>query len=265
MLNNICCKTLRDNRWTLFWYAVGLVAISFYLMYFFPYISRQQEILKVLENMPSFIKNLVGNTANLATPEGFFNIQPFSILAPLIFLIFSVSKGGEAIAGENENRTLDMLLANPVSRRRLIMEKFLAVAAATMVLALVFWIGMTLGSLAFSIAISPWRMAEAIGSCFMLSMAFTAVTMTFGSLTLKKRMSLGLVSGYAVLAYLVNAYAPMVPALRPYRSLSLFYYYNGSSPVIYGLNTDHLLILAGVMLLFFVLAVEIFARKDLLT
>lgn len=265
MLNNIFARTLRDNGWTIFWYAVGLVAISFYLMYFFPYISRQQEILKLLDNMPAFIKNLVGDTVKLGTPEGFFHIQPFSVFAPFIFLIFSISKGAEAIAGENEKGTLDLLLSSPISRRRVTAEKFGAIAAASLFLSVVFWGGMTLASLVFSIAISPLRLGEAILSCFMFSAAFTALTMTLGSLTLKKKMSIGIVSGYALAAYLVNAYAPMVTLLKPYRPFSLFYYYNGASPVIYGLDIGHFLVLLGITILFFVLAALLFENRDLIT
>ena len=118
MFRNVFFKTLRDQRYTLLWWAMGLVALSFYFMYIFPFMTKAYDFVKIIEKMPPFIKNLMGNVANLSTPEGFFNLQPFGITAPILFLIFAISKGGEAIAGEKEKGTLDLLLANPISGRR---------------------------------------------------------------------------------------------------------------------------------------------------
>ena len=106
-------KTLRDQRWGLLGWACGLAFISLFLLYFYPFISRAQDVLKVLDNLPPFIRNLVGKNNFMATAEGFLNLQPFSILAPLIFIIVAIGKGGDATAGEEERGTLDLLLSHP--------------------------------------------------------------------------------------------------------------------------------------------------------
>ena len=79
--------------------------------------------MKVLDSLPPVIKNLIGKNNFMATPEGFFNLQPFSILAPLLFIVFAVAKGSDATAGEEERGTLDLLLANPLPRRRVVAGK----------------------------------------------------------------------------------------------------------------------------------------------
>ena len=127
LLRSLFWKTVRDSRFALFWWCLGFVGISFYLMYFFPYVSRYKEIVMVMDKLPPFIKNLVGDTSLMTTPEGFFNIQPFSMFAPLLFSIFAIVKGNELIAGEKERGTLDLLLSYPLTRARIVTEKFLAV------------------------------------------------------------------------------------------------------------------------------------------
>lgn len=102
MLNNLLLKTLKDYRFALLWWAIGIVGLCFYLMYFYPYITKTTEFFDVIDYLPPIIKNLIGDQFLLKTPEGFFSIQPFSMMAPLLFLIFGITKGGDSIAGEKE-------------------------------------------------------------------------------------------------------------------------------------------------------------------
>lgn len=264
MFRNILSKTLWTHRYALFWWSFGFIALSFYLMYFFPYISRSVEIVKVLDKLPPFIKNMMGDTANLATPEGFFNIQPFSMMAPLLFLIFSISKGIDSIAGEKERGTLELLLASPISRSRIVFEKFVSIVIMLLFISVVFWVGMTASALVFSVPLNKIRLLEAIFSCFMFGITFTAISQAMGCLLLRKKVCAGIVAAFAVITYFINVYAPMVKALQPYRIFSPFYYYNGAAPLINGLNMTHLLVQMGLAVIFFVFTILIFQRRDIL-
>jgi ABC-2 type transport system permease protein len=263
MLSNLFGKTLRDQRWSLLGWSIGLAALSFYLLYVYPFINRASEIMKVLDSLPPFIKNLIGKNNFLATPEGFLNLQPFSILAPLLFILFAIAKGSDTTAGEEERGTLDLLLANPLQRWRVVMEKFLAQTLALFILGLVFWIGMATGTRIFSIAISLRRLAEVIFSCFLLGLIFLALSLALGCLSGKRKVSVGVSSGFAVITYLINAYAPMVEALQPYQIFSPFYYYNSNTVLINGLNSSHVLIMTGLMAIFLAAALFFFNRRNL--
>jgi ABC-2 type transport system permease protein len=263
MLRNLFCKTLRDQRWSLLGWSSGLVALSFYLLYVYPFMNRAGELLKVLDNLPPVIKNLVGNNNFLASPESFLNLQPFSILAPLFFIIFAIAKGSDATAGEEERGSLDLLLANPLKRWRVVLEKSLAQAAALFVLGIVLWMGLAAGTRIFSIVVNWWRLAAVIFSCFLLGMVFFTLSLLFGCLSGKRKFSIGISSCFAVVTYLINAYAPMVEVLRPYRIFSPFYYYNGNSVLINGLNFSHALVMTGLVAVFLAAALFFFNRRDL--
>jgi ABC-2 type transport system permease protein len=263
MLNSLFWKTLRDQRWALLGWAAGLALISLYLLYVYPFINRAAEILKVLEKLPPFLKNLVGKNEFMATPEGFFNLQPFSMLAPLLFIVFALARGSDATAGEEERGTMDLLLANPLPRWRVVAEKSLANGAALLMLALVFWLSMAGGTGLFGIVLDRLRLAEVIFSCWLLGMAFYSLSLACGCWKGKKKFSIGFSGGLAVVTYLVNAYAPMVESLRPYRVLSPFYFYNGNSVLSHGLMPSHVLLLAGLAAFFFCLALFAFGRRNL--
>jgi ABC-2 type transport system permease protein len=256
-------KTLREQRWGLLGWACGLAFISLFLLYFYPFISRAQDVLKVLDNLPPFIRNLVGKNNFMATAEGFLNLQPFSILAPLIFIIFAIGKGGDATAGEEERGTLDLLLSHPLPRWRLVLEKFAAQAAALLFLALVLWGSMVLGTMLFKVDVDGLRLAQVIFSLLLLGLTFLSMSLAIGCLSGKRKPSLGISGGFALVTYLINAYAPMIEGLRPYRIVSPFYYYNGQAVLINGLVVSHALVLAGLTALFFAAALFLFSRRNL--
>ena len=265
MLDNLFWKTLRDQRWALLGWAAGLVLLSLYLAYIYPFVNRAAEMMKVLETLPPVIKNLIGKSQFMATPEGFFNLQPFSILLPLLYIVFAMARGSDATAGEEERGTLDLLLANPLRRRQVLVQKSLAHGAALFMLSLVFWLAMAVCTWLFGIVLNRMRLAAAIFSCWLLGLAFYALALACGSWRGKKKFSIGFSGGLAFVTYLVNAYAPMVESLRPYRIVSPFYYYNGNNVLVNGLVLSHSLVLAGSAFVFFWAALFAFDRRDLST
>jgi ABC-2 type transport system permease protein len=265
MFSNLFGKTLRDQRWALLGWSIGLAFMSLYLLYVYPFISRAADMLKMLDKFPPFIKNLVGKNNFMATPEGFLNLQPFSILAPLLLIIFAIAKGSDATAGEEERGTLDLLLANPLPRWQVVMEKFLAHTLALFVLGFVLWTSLAAGTRLFAIKVNYWRLAAVTCSCFLLGLIFLTLSLALCSLTGKRKFSVGISSSFAVVTYLINAYAPMAEALRPYRVFSPFYYYNGNTVLINGLNLSHVLVMAGLVIIFLAAALFFFSRRNLST
>ncbi len=265
MLGNLFWKTLRDQRWALLGWAAGLALLALYLAYIYPFVNRAAGMMKVLETLPPAIKNLLGKSEFMATPESFFNLQPFSILLPLLFIVFAVARGSDATAGEEERGTLDLLLANPLPRRRLVAQKSLANGVALFMFAAVFWLAMAGCTRLFGIALNLGRLAAVTFSCWLLGMVFYALSLACGCWRGKKKFSIGVSGGLAVVAFLVNAYAPMVESLRPWRVLSPFFFYNGNNVLSSGLIPSHALVLAGLAAFFFGAALFAFSRRNLST
>ena len=54
----------------------------------------------------------------------YLNGELFSFMTPLFVMIFAIGLAAAQIAGEEENGTLSLLLAYPVSRDRLLAQKY---------------------------------------------------------------------------------------------------------------------------------------------
>ena len=263
MFKNIFLKTLRDQLSSVFWWSVGFIFLSLYLAWFYPYVSKNAEIFKMVEALPAVIKNLIGDIDFAATPAGFFNLQPFSFFAPIMIIFYSVSRGVGIVAGEKEEGTLDLLLSNPVSRSEVIIQKVLSISLGLAIIHLFFFLGMVLGLILFKIDLSIIKLSESMISLYFLSLSFLAISIFAGIVFLDRRKAVGVVSGFALISFIVNAYAPGIKLFQIARSFSPFYYNSGNSPIKNGLDINLLSVQILIFFIFLSVSLSLFKKRDL--
>jgi ABC-2 type transport system permease protein len=116
MVRTVFVKTLRDQRWALLWWSLGFVLIVLVYAAFWPNVrSNASQFNQYIEKFPEAIRNMIGG-ANFGTPAGYVRTELFSLLGPIPLLVYAIDAGARSIAGEEEARTLDLLLSTPVSR-----------------------------------------------------------------------------------------------------------------------------------------------------
>ncbi len=263
MLNNVVLKTLWDQRRSLLWWGIGMVAISIVTMLFYPSLSNAPELNNILSDENSLMKAFVGDIDDLTSPEGFMNSQLFFLLLPMLFMGFAVTQGSAAIAGEEEKGTLDLLMSSPISRRLVLVHKWVAMLAAIIGLVAATWIGLAVGVVAVDMDISLLKVAAATLSAGFLGMAFGSLALALGATTGRRAFSIAIGSVVGVTAYLINALTPAVEALEPARYISPFHYYSGSDPITNGLHLGHVSVLLLIATLLYALATVTFERRDL--
>lgn len=265
MLKNIFLKTLRDQRRSLLYWGFGLVALAAIMALVYPNVSKIDSLNDYLNQLPEGMKTMfIGSgMVDYTTPVGYFSTELFSFMVPLLFLIYGVGAGAGAIAGEEEKGTLDFLLAVPVPRRRVVVSKFAAVVVSMLVLALLFWTGMAVFVTALGIDISLVKIAEATFNAIMVAVVFSALALFVGCLKGNRGVSLGISVGLAVATYLLNTLGNMVDWMKDYRFLSPFYHYMEPNVLQNGIDAGHLMVLAGLVIVFFVLSIPVFIRRDL--
>jgi hypothetical protein len=97
---------------------------------FYPSISKNAASFeKLLGSLPEGLRKAFGE--DFASPAGYLQARLFSIFAPVLLLIYAIGAGSRAIAGEEERQTLDLLLSTPAPRRRVVLDKALAMVAAS--------------------------------------------------------------------------------------------------------------------------------------
>lgn len=136
MLANIFTKTLYDQRRSLLAWSVSLVLLVGMYVAIWPSMRDQPNMNDFLDQMPEAFRSLFATSgADMSTPVGYIQIELLSFMAPIAALIYAISGGAAAISGEEDRHTMDLLLANPVSRDRVLLDKFAAMALGTFLLA----------------------------------------------------------------------------------------------------------------------------------
>ena len=256
-------KVLRDQRRSLLYWGIGLIAMAAMMSAIYPSMASMPSIDKFIQEMPESMMQFFGGITDYSTPVGYFGTELYSFMVPLLFLIFGIGFGASAIAGEEEKGTMDFLLANPVPRWSVVVAKFTAMTLGMLLLGLFFWAGMAACVLIIDINISLLKIAEATFGALMLALVFSTLALLLGSLKGNRGMALGLSGGLGVMAYLLNALGGMVDKLKDYRFLSPFYHYMEPNTLKNGIALDHLLVLVGLVLVFFVVSIPVFTRRDI--
>ena len=174
-----------------------------------------------------------------------------------------MAQGSSAIAGEERTGTLEILLSEPIPRGQLILEKFASLVASIVLLAVVLWAVLAAGSSAVNMEISLLRLAEMTISATLLGLAFGTLAFAVGGAIGGRSRSIGLTAAAVVATYVLNALSIIVDFMGPTRWLSPFYYYNGATPLVNGLNLVHAVILLAVVLALAATAFFGFQRRDL--
>jgi ABC-2 type transport system permease protein len=267
MLRNAFVKTLRDARRAIGWWSLGLIAMTALMVAVYPSVRDNPDLNKMVEDYPDAFKAFLGLGENVdyTSAVGYLNSELFAFMVPLLLLIAAIGAGARATAGEEEAGTLDLLLANPISRRRLVLDKLAALAAEIAVLAFVLWLALLVGVEAIGMNVTPGHLAAATFAAALLAFVFGAIALFLGAALGRRGAAIGIAAAAAVAAYLLSSLAELVGFLEPLRAASPFYHYAANDALRTGLAVEHigfLLLLAAAAV---GAAVVAFERRDLAT
>jgi ABC-2 type transport system permease protein len=267
VLRDVFSKSLRDVRRGFAWWSLGLAGLVAMMVSVFPTVRDNPELNELVENYPEALKAFIGfgGVVDYTTGAGYLGSELFSFMIPLLFLVAAIGNGAGAIAGEEERGTLDLLLANPVTRRRVALEKLGALAAELVGLGAVLWLALWIGGRAVDMEISGAHLGAATVSALLLALAFGAIAFMLGAATGRRSLAIGLSAAAAVAAYLVHSLAPLVDALQPVQKLSPFYHYAASDPLRQGLGLWHVGVLLAIAVAAAAVAIAAFDRRDVAT
>lgn len=264
MLRNLFGKTLFERRRSMIWWTLGVATLIVIIVAFYPTIRDNDAMGKLLESMPKEMLALAGisDAAALTSPEGYLQGRLFSMLLPLLLLVFAIGVGTRAIAGEEESRTIDMLLANPIRRSQVVLQSFQALLALMAVLGVVTVLALYLSGLGVDLGIGIDRLIAGTASSLLLALFFGTLALAMGAATGKRGLTTGVTSAVAVLGYLVNSLAEAVDWLKPAQKLSPFYYGTTGNPLKNGLDWGNSAVLIVATAALVAIAVVTFERRD---
>ena len=260
----VTLQTLRLLRRSILWWSIGLAGLVVLLLAVYPSIRDNPAMKQMLSEYPEVLREFVsfGGAFDYISPAGYLGAELFSLMAPLLFIIAGITAGARAIAGEEEDGTLDLVLSMPVSRTSVLLQKALAVLVELVILAVVLVVVLWIGTAVVGMDIGVQYLAAGALDLVLLAMVFAMLALLLGAATGRRALSAGIAGAVAVLLYFVNGLAPLVDALDAIRPTSPFFQYAASDALHAGLSATHALILVAISVVLVAVAPIVLSRRD---
>jgi ABC-2 type transport system permease protein len=258
----VFAKSVRDNRRGWIGWILAVTAIASMYTSFWPTIGKNPDMVSALEAYPEALKEAL-HLQDLTRPESYLASSVFGLLVPLLVAFFAISAGVKAVAGDEEAGTLDLILAHPVSRISLALQRFGAIAVAVAALGTVLFLAVT--ALRGPAEFPEVSIGKIFAICFQLvlfGLFFAALSYAVGAWTGKRIVALGVSVAVVVLGYLGDSFLPQVDGLKWTEAISPFDWYLGGEPLRNGVQLGHATLLLGLAVLLVALGTWRFNRRD---
>lgn len=257
-------RALRDRRRGLAAWTVGLTAYVALIAAFFPSIQNS-EIQRALEDYPDELKAFFGGeqSFDFSTGAGYLNAELFSLVVPLLLVIVAVGFGARTVAGEQASGTLELLLANPITRTRVIGEKIASLVVIVGGLAAVVALSLVALGLVVDLDVAVVNVVAACLGAALVALFMGMLALLAGVATGNRSLAVGLPTVIFAASYLVVGLAGLVTWLEPARHISPLYHAEGTIPLRNGLPAANTCVLAACCVATGAASVWYFGRRDL--
>jgi ABC-2 type transport system permease protein len=259
-VSRISAKTLSDHQTLLI--AVGYILFLMGAIIGPFYLLIDEALKDFADQFPEALLAMVGY-ADMSTPAGWYQTENFSLTVPIALIVVTTVIGARALAGEEARRTMGLLLANPISRSRIVLEKTLTMFIAALVLGVLTFGGTALGSLMAGLGMDMANIAATALLATLLALVFGGVALALSGGTGQTKIATFGTAGIALTLFILNAFLPLSDSLAGLAQWSPFYYYLTSDPLNTGMHWGHAGVLAALTIGLVGVALALFQRRDL--
>ena len=213
--------------------------------------------------VPSGMSAVIGDISNVQTPEGWLGIELFALFFPVSLAILGVVYGARLIGREEDTGTLEIILAGPVSRLKLVVQKLFALIKLLAVPAVILWVSVALGSIWFDFSPNLWHVAQAVIAGWLLGLVYGTVAFMTQAISGKSGLATGVGIGVFFVTYMITIVSQLVDSWKDTQWLSPFRYYDASNVLSHGFDAENVITLITLGALFSLIALLAFPRRDI--
>lgn len=270
MAGSIFIEQLKRSWRTMLIIAGVLAFLAFYVAAVVQDADALAQYQELLGQLPPALLGVFGvaNIDSMTSVDGFISFAFFSY-GILVVAAFSVVAGLNIIANDEDEGSMDVVLALPVPRWRVIVEKYAAYTLLAVLLPVASYLGI-LGGVATMPAetqetVRLGRLAYACANMLPTMMAIMAFTVFASAIFSRRMIATGLSAGFVVLSYFLyivqNAASGTIP--DGLGRLSVFSYFDAENVVLEGVNIVNVIVLLTIAIVFLAMSAFTFERRDI--
>jgi len=263
---NIFWQTIKEKKWTLLIYCLGVILFLWMYIVLFPTFKDQMaNLIEYMKSLPEgFMKAFGFEIDSFATLEGYLASEQFSFIFPIMLIALMVSCGSTYLAGEIEKGTMGFLLSQPISRLKLFLGKYFAGLLYLLIFTIISILFIFPLSRAYNITYHPERFYKLGLVSFLFGLALFSLSMLFSALFSEKSKPTFIVVGILLVMYFINIVSGLKENLDKLKYFSFFYYFK--PPEILNHNTINKwtwVVFIGTFIITTIAAIFWFKKRDI--
>jgi ABC-2 type transport system permease protein len=221
----------------------------------------QQQYQQLISSYPPELMAFFGDTSQMFTPGGYLDTLFFSYMS-IVVAIFAIMAGASMLAGDEEKGILDLVLAHPISRAKLLFARLGAFTAATILILFIAWLGFILPLSKTTMNVTSMEILLPFISLFGLLLFIGTLTLLLSMLLPSQQWAAMICGIILVASYFLSSLSKLSENLRPVEKYFPMHYYQGGRALT-GMNWGWFGILIAFSIVFTGLAWWLFERRDI--
>ena len=260
MSDSVFLKAIRDRIRLILISGAALAGLTLLVVPIYTSMAPQLENLLDIYP-PEFLVAL--GVEDMSSVIGFLDAELFSFMFPIVAIGLGIVMGVAAVAGEEDARTINMLLAHPITRAQMAWAKVAAMIALLGLTGALILASLMIATAIWSLEISFAGLFAASLMTSLLGIFFGGVAFAVGSATGRPGLAIGIAAVSGLVAWLVDAFAPLIDGLEEFQRLSPMYWYTGTNPLSNGIDPFFALLMAATAAALLAVGVKAFERRDI--
>lgn len=260
-------KTIEKNYKKILVYA--LISVFFIWIYIamFPQLQESaEEVMALIDSFPEGIMQAFGVNSELAfaTLEGFMATEYFSILWPIIILIFVIGLGSDAIASEIDSGSIFVLLSQPMTRIKIFLSKFISHTLLITVLCLFSVLMIIPIAIIYDIeyVLNSYLLMTLF--CFLFAMSIYSFTLMLSTFFSTRGKASAISSGLLIIMYALYILSHLQESVENVKYLSIFHYFDFQEVMMESnIPSTSLILFASLIIISFTIGMIRFNRRDI--
>jgi ABC-2 type transport system permease protein len=229
---------------------------------FWPAFKGSAALNDALHALPPAMLEAFG-LQDFASPAGYLRGGLYEVLVPLMFAVAGAMFANSATASEEDAGRLELLVAQPVTRRAFMTGRAISTVAWLAVLSAIVWASQVLSDVVFDLQIADARIVSTIVLCGLLGVFYASLAIALAGIAARPGIVLSVALGVAFAGYIVVALFPLSELLRPWAVISPWDWALGGDPLVNEAEPWRYFALAIPSVVLGVIGIVAFNRRDI--
>lgn len=258
-------RELQANRKSWLVWTVALAALSLMMMSVYPSFRQDSANLEAMMDLfPEAFAKIFGlDQLSMAEPIGFYATEAYFMVI-LFGSLYAAILGASIMAKEEDDKTIEFLLARPLSRNRMLANKLLALLVFLVLLNLGIGLVTFVSFAAFDVGdYSSATLLRLVVAPLFVHVTFASLAFSLSLFFARRKAATSMAIGMVIGLYFVDVLATLSEKFEILRYLTPYYYVEAVGIVHDGIKPGNVLVLLGVAIIALAASFFFYSRRDI--